>query len=173
MIAVKLSENICLIPTRNAVSYSLLPWLRAVTCDTGLRCWRAAQGSDPASQYNEYKARSWYSSHCLRNSAGTVMLHAGRMHFWLYVFSFSVYLHLCFFVHIKGPQWWIGMFLFPLDVPDRPSILEQFGSALRTQKGWEKRWATQLTVALMKDSSEAPGSHETWDKFHCLGWMEE
>lgn len=99
---------------------------------------------------------------------------AHRMHAWMYVSSLGVRLHLCFFacayVCVTSSRWWIGMFLFPLDPPDRSSILKQFGSALRAWEGWEKRWATQLTVALMKDSLEAPGNQEAsgftvWD-----GW---
>lgn len=40
---------------------------------------------------------------------------------------------------------------------DRSSILKQFGGALRAET---KDGLTQLTVALMKDSLEAPGGQE-------------
>lgn len=83
-----------------------------------------------------------------------------RIRVWMYGLSSRVCLHLCFFVSAKICCWWIGMFPFPPDPPDRSSILEQFGGALRAWEGREKRWATQLTVALMKDQLEAWGNQE-------------
>lgn len=57
-------------------------------------------------------------------------------------------------------QWWIQMFLFPLDplrghLSSHNLVLPSEPEEAETKDG-----PTQLTVALMKDSSEAPGDQE-------------
>lgn len=112
------------------------------------------------SQYKVYRSKSW-----LRNSADAVVLDLDRLHAWICMSALGACLHLCFSVFVSvlsvtGPQWWIQMFPFPVDPPDRSSILKQFGSAFRAWEGREKGCTTQLTAALMKDSLEAPGYQE-------------